>query len=86
MKIAWCRLRFSLQIRSIAMASCSQTIHVVRHGERLDYVDATWRKANKERVYDSPLSEEGKRQATEFGKQLKRQNQVSVNSHMTYYH
>lgn len=43
---------------SETMTSKCQRVYLMRHGERLDYVDPNWR-LNNEQYYDPPLSDEG---------------------------
>ncbi|XP_062519314.1 ubiquitin-associated and SH3 domain-containing protein A-like [Corticium candelabrum] len=53
------------------MSACAQTIYIVRHGERLDFVDRLWRRSNPERSYDPPLTDKGLLQAKAVGQEIK---------------
>lgn len=46
-----------------------QSLFVIRHGERLDSVDYSWR-YKADRPYDPPITEEGVEQAKEAGKRF----------------
>ena len=49
--------------------SSPQSIFVIRHEERLDFVDYSWR-YKAARPYDPPITEEGVEQAKEAGKRF----------------
>ena len=55
----------------------TQTVFVIRHGERIDHVDPHWVQKN-ERYYDPPLTKLGEGQAKEAGKVLKGKEKVSI--------
>ena len=48
-------------------AGASRTVWICRHGNRIDFVDPSWRKRNG---HDPHLSEDGVRQALETGRRL----------------
>eukprot|EP00245_Coleochaete_scutata_P010395 TRINITY_DN362_c0_g1_i1.p1 TRINITY_DN362_c0_g1~~TRINITY_DN362_c0_g1_i1.p1 ORF type:complete len:321 (-),score=42.50 TRINITY_DN362_c0_g1_i1:96-1058(-) len=55
---------------SAPSSSTLQSLIVMRHAERLDEVDATWA-TTTDRPWDPPLSERGRMQAWELGRNLK---------------
>ena len=55
----------------------TQTVFVIRHGERIDHVDPHWAQG-VERYYDPPITSVGEQQAREVGRMLKGKGKVSV--------
>eukprot|EP00949_MAST-11_sp_MAST-11-sp1_P003071 g3071.t1 len=60
-----------------------QEIFVIRHGARLDHADARWADRAM-RPQDSPLTEEGKRQASRLGRYLQQKKGVRKEDVMLY--
>lgn len=57
--------------------SAARRVYIVRHGERLDFVDPHWR-STATRPDDPPLTSCGERQAQDLGRRLRDLNIASV--------